>query len=108
MSDADSVYIKVRSEALKSKADDTDRALNDLRTKLEALEDIMNRTRGYWIGEAGEKHLALYNTQKEKTNDVLRRWTEYPKKLREMAGVYEETEEANVQVSDILSGDVIE
>lgn len=105
---SDSVRIKVTTEELKKVAGEADTALSDMRKKVQAMETAISRTYSYWIGNAGDQHRMLYTKQKEKTEDVLKRWTEHPKHLREIAGLYETIENESSQQAASLMGDIIE
>ncbi len=51
-----SVTIRVTPECLKTQADEVSRRLRRVRQLFSETENVIARTRNYWIGEAGAAH----------------------------------------------------
>lgn len=102
-----SVAVKVSSEALVTQAEEVRRLGNDMKRRFEVLEDIMSKTKYYWLGEAGELHRKLYNEQKDDISQMLRRLMEHSDDLLMISGNYKAAESKNVQSASVLDADVI-
>lgn len=99
--------VVVRTEVLKEKAQTVKTEIAKMNHYLDELATRLEGTRGYWIGEAGDLHRRLYNEQKENVAYMMKRLSEHPDDLMQMAGVYEAAENENTSVGQSLSGDVI-
>ena len=102
------VHIKVSTDILNDKAQTVSKSISNMANCFEDLERIVNRTSYYWIGEAGDLHRKLYQEQKSKVEEMLKRLKEHPKDLAAIAQNYQAAEMKVTQVANALSGDVIE
>ena len=102
-----SVSVKVSPEVLITQAEEVRRLGNDMRNRFQVLENTMARTRGYWIGEAGELHRKLYEEQKDNVDQMLRRLLEHPDDLLAISENYKAAEKTNVASATVLDADVI-
>lgn len=66
------------------------------------MKSTMQQTVSYWVGEAGEAHRKLYEQQIEKTQEIIKRYTEHVTDLNAMAGVYSEAELKATTLADEL------
>ena len=107
MSIVGNVAVKVSPEMLVTQAEEVRRLANDMKRRFEVLEDIMDSTKGYWLGEAGELHRKLYDEQKDDISQMLRRLLEHPDDLLMISGNYKAAESKNVQSALVLDADVI-
>ena len=55
------------------------------------MMQTMERTNGYWTGDAGDAHRQLYQEQVETTQEIIARYQEHVVDLNEMAGIYVQT-----------------
>ena len=101
------IEVKVSPEVLVTQAEEVRRLAIDMRSRFEVLEDIMERTKGYWIGDAGELHRKLYKEQKDDVAQMLRRLLEHPDDLLMISENYREAESKNVQTASVLDADII-
>lgn len=101
------IEVKVSSEVLVTQAEEVRRLAMDMKNRFEVLEDIMDRTKGYWIGEAGELHRKLYNEQKDDVAQMLRRLLEHPDDLLMISENYRAAESKNIQSASVLDADII-
>ena len=105
---SDGFKIKVDPATLRTKADEVDRLLGKMTDELNTLYKIVNKTGGYWIGTASDNYKTSYNQEKDaKLQPSLEKMKSYPKKLREMAGLYDSGERKNVRRVTSLNEDVI-
>lgn len=102
-----SVTVKVSPEVLVTQAEEVRRLGKDMKNRFQNLQNTIERTRGYWIGEAGELHRKLYDEQKDNINQMLRRLLEHPDDLLAISENYKAAERTNVESATVLSADVI-
>ena len=102
-----SVAVKVSQEVLVTQAEEVRRLGNDMKKRFELLEETMDRTKNYWIGEAGELHRKLYNEQKDDVAQMLRRLLEHPDDLLAISENYRVAESRNVQSASALDANLI-
>jgi uncharacterized protein YukE len=108
MSGIGNVQIRVSSpDILVTQAEEVRRLGNDMKQKFQTLENTMERTKYYWIGEAGELHRKLYNEQKSDVDQMLRRLLEHPDDLIQIAQNYKTGEQANVAKAQALPSDLL-
>lgn len=102
------VRFKVRTEDLETKAGTVSSIIQKMESNFRTISDIMDKTKGYWIGDAAEKHRKMYdNRKKQEVEVMMKRLKEHPKDLLTIAGVYKSTEADNVTVSKGLPTNVI-
>lgn len=102
-----SVTVKVSPEVLVAQAEEVRRLGKDMQNRFQNLQNTIERTRGYWIGEAGELHRKLYDEQKDNVNQMLRRLLEHPDDLLAISENYKAAERTNVESATVLDADVI-
>ena len=101
------ITIKVTTEELLSKADIVKTKVAQMQRDIDEAERLLNNTASYWLGDAGDKKRRDFQKRKQQADQVVRRLSEYPRDLLEMAGIYVETEESAVQAAESLVQDVI-
>lgn len=101
------ITLKVSTEALKTKASEVENDIKQLENHFNGIQDILSRSVGYWIGIAGDKARKEFDSKKEDTNMVIRRFREHPGELLAMAGVYEEGERSALEANRALDTDII-
>lgn len=99
--------LEVKTELMYRQAEELREAVDDMRRQFQSIEDIMNKTRNYWIGAAGDVHRQRYDEQKDSIAVMLERLYEHPKELPEIAHYYEEAERGNTSEIEQLSSNVI-
>lgn len=104
---AENITIQVSTEELAAAAAQVQGALNDLQNRFSSIETSVNRSNGYWQGEAAEKHRRTYREMKETLDEIMARLGEHVTDLRTMAHVYEEGEVQIQEFSQDLPADVI-
>lgn len=101
------VHIKVNSTVLNSKAQAVSSSIKSMKNCFEQLENIINRTSYYWIGEAGDMHRNIYKEQKSQVDEMMKRLKEHPVDLVTIAQTYESTESMVQSMAAELPGDII-
>ena len=101
------ITLKVKPDALKTKASEVENDINVLERHFNSIQDIIARTSGYWVGNAGDKARKEFNAQKDSTTKVIKRFREHPTDLLVMAGIYDESERAVALENQKLDTDVI-
>lgn len=103
----DNVQILVTPDVLVQKSQDVTTKINKVRVLFEELQKLVEDTQAYWIGEGGDKHRSNYTKYYDDVETILKRLSEHPKDLLEMAGLYVEVEQGNVEIAQALPSDVI-
>lgn len=101
------IRLRVTPEVLKTKAGEVESDIKSLETEFNTIQDIVSRTSGYWIGEAGETARAEFEGQKGDIDTILKRFKEHPVDLMTMAGVYDEAEQSALTENQALETDII-
>jgi WXG100 family type VII secretion target len=101
------IKLKVDPATLKAKAQEVQGQINTFEKNWNQMAGIIQKTKGYWVGEASNLHQKHYEEYKEDVEKILKMLKEHPVDLMKMAGVYEEHEAKAVALTQSLSGDVI-
>lgn len=97
-----SLALGVTPEILKQRAQTLSDSIDKMCTNYRNLEQIMHDTQAYWIGDAGDRYRQDYDDKQSTIEDLEAQMKEYPDRILKMAGLYEESESSNVQVSSKL------
>ena len=79
---------RVTPEELKRKSDEFSALIRSLRSRFDRIEEVSDKTRGYWRGEAGDKSRIGYASYKDDINFIINRMEEHPRDLLIMADIY--------------------
>lgn len=107
MAIAGAVEILVTPEVLNQKAVEVEKNVSNMRTRFETMKTLVEKSKGYWIGEAGDMHRQNYAEQQENIEQILKRLSEHPADLRSIAQTYSDTELRIEDVIQSLPGDVL-
>lgn len=99
--------VKVSTDEMARQADEVERLVNTISGRFDEIKRYMDATKGHWIGEGGDIHRKLYQSQMDDLSQILRRLREHPVDLREMAGIYVDAEKKNVITAQKLPTDAI-
>ena len=99
--------LKVTPEVLEKWADDCWQTIARIERHFNAIEEIAARTRGYWIGEAGDRDRACYDSFKDDIACLLDRLDEHPGDLLKMAGIYKMSNRKALETANQLKTDLI-
>lgn len=101
------VSFNVEPDVLKSKSMDVSRSVSRMREHFEELKNLMDKTSGYWIGEAGDKHRQMYKDIEGNVEEMLKRLGEYPVDLLDIARNYTDVELSIEEDIETLPDDII-
>ena len=101
------VQIKVDPAMMLSQAGTVRTLGNDMKRHFEAIATTMEKTKYYWLGEAGEAHRKLYNEQKDNVRQMIGRLLEHPDDLTVISGNMKSAEKAGMSIAKALPADVI-
>ncbi len=101
------VELLVTPEVLNQKAGEVEKLVANMRTRFENMKTLVDKSSGYWIGEAGELHRKNYADQKDNIDTILRRLSEHPGDLRTIAQTYTTVELKTQEIAANLPGDVL-
>ena len=101
------IQIKVKTEELVGKAGIVKDKVIVMQRQIDDAEQLLNRTASYWLGEAGDKKRKDFKKKKKAADQVIRRLSEYPEDLLEMAGIYVNAETENTEAPAPLPVDFI-
>ena len=90
----------VKANAVISVISDVERTFNE-------LQRIVNKTSGYWVGEAGNYHRKMFQDEKDNIIFILTRLKEHPDDLKLMATNFQVTERKLTEVNRQLRTDYI-
>ena len=101
------IILRVTPAELRNKAEAFRSVVADIQKRFAAIQDISLKTRGYWIGEAGDKDREGFVSYQDDIAYIIGRLNEHPTDLLNMAGIYEETEAAIREINSELQTDMI-
>lgn len=104
---AEGMVIRVSTEELLAGADQVQSSLTDMNNRFASIAEAVNRSNGYWQGEAADKHRRTYAEMKDVIDEIMVRLGEHVTDLRAMAQVYSESEQEIEELSFDLPSDVI-
>lgn len=103
----ENIRVKASPQSLYAEAEDVRKTVAGIRDHFFNIEAAVNRSVGYWQGDAAEAHRAAYQEMKGATDDLLVRLLEHAADLKSMAQGYLGAEEEAVNRSGDLPFDVI-
>lgn len=103
----DNIRIKASPQALYAGAAEVQSTVSDIRNRFSNIEAAVNRSSGYWQGDAAEAHRAAYQEMKGTADEIFARLEEHAADLKSMAQVYLGAEEEASGQSGDLPSDVI-
>ena len=101
------ITLRVQPEALRTKSTEFTRIIDDIEKRFQRIMDISGKTRGYWIGEAGDKDRQGYSSYQTDISYIMKRLREHPVDLLQQAGIYEEAERKAATRNAALKTDTI-
>ena len=101
------MVIKVSTERMRAAADSVESKMNVMRDSFDELDSIMRNCTSYWEGDGADHYRQVYDSYKDDISEVLARLREQIMDLRQMAGIYEQTEQTNTSKGASLPDDVI-
>ena len=103
-----SVELLVTPEVLNQQAVEVEKRVANMRTRFENMKRLVDKSKGYWVGEAGDMHRQNYTEQQTNIDEILDRLAAHPGDLRAIAQNYTTTE-LKIQETIIqeLPGDIL-
>lgn len=102
------VELLVTPEVLNQKAGEVEKNVANMKQRFENMKTLVERSKSYWVGDAGDQHRQNYLNQAESIDMVLRRLGEHPGDLRSIAQTYTATElKIEESVIQTLPGNVL-
>ena len=89
------------------KASEVEAYVKRMQSRFDELDRIINRTSGYWNGDAGDKYRSVFGDDKDERTRIINRLQEHVTDLRAMAGVYAQTEKEVASIAQSLPAEVI-
>ncbi|MBR1629551.1 MAG: WXG100 family type VII secretion target [Lachnospiraceae bacterium] len=102
-----SYRVLVTPEQLTAQANEVRRLGQNMRTHFNEIANTVTRSRGYWIGEGGDAHRRLYESQKENVNKMLARLMEHPDDLTQISANYKQAEKSNQARAQALPNNLL-
>ena len=99
--------IKVKPEQLIAISGEVEAQVKQMRQRMNAVNEIVNRSHSYWEGEGQTAYLQAYRSKVVDIEQALRNFSGHVTNLRTIAGVYETTEAEATEAVNTLSADVI-
>lgn len=97
----------VDPEVMRQKAVTVEGKIRGMRSAFDELGNIVDKTKNYWIGEAGDAHRTYFTDKKPEIEEIFQRLSEHVRELNQMASVYSLTEQEVKELSEDLPSDVI-
>lgn len=98
---------RVTPEELERKSSEFSTTIQSISRRLNQIEEIAEKTRGYWQGEAGDKDRSGYASYKDDITFIVKRLQEHPIDLLKMAGIYKQAERTAMEKESKLKTDQI-
>lgn len=99
--------LRVETEVLKQQSEEVENAISQLQGIFDDIETVIFAIDTYWEGDGAEMHKKVYRERMEAVDEIYKRFRENVNDLREMAGIYENTETINKSEAEVLPSDVI-
>lgn len=99
--------LKVDPEALYQKSVTSGQKISQMKAAFEELENTVNKTHHYWLGEAADAHREFFNSSIPEIEEIFKRLSEHARELSEMAATYANVEREVTQIAADLPSDVI-
>ena len=94
-------------ELMRQKAVVVQNKINQMKNAFNSLEYVVDQTKIYWMGEAGDVYREIYNEEKDNIEIMLLRLTEHVTDLQKMAAIYAGVEKEAEDIASDLPSDVI-
>ena len=101
------IILRVTPAELRSKAEQFRILISDIRDRFRTVEEISSKTRGYWLGDAGDQDRDGFSSFQDDISYTLGRLEEHPTDLLQMAGIYEQAEQSVTETNSELQTDLI-
>lgn len=93
--------LRVTPDQLRSKAAEVSGSLDNIEKDLNSLKEAMDRTSGYWKGEAGTKYRSSFEEKMGNASSALGQLKGYPERILRITETYIEGESG---IKDNING----
>lgn len=100
--------LKVTPDKLISTANEFSSEGNQIKTLTQGMLDTVNGLKSVWQGDAANAYNTKFNALSDDMEKMNRMINEHVQDLNEMARVYQQAENTNVEDSNALQADVIQ
>ncbi|MGL5436038.1 MAG: WXG100 family type VII secretion target [Lachnospiraceae bacterium] len=102
------VELLVTPEVLHQKATEVEDYVKMMQQRFDTMNILVEKSSGYWEGDAGDMHRKNYDEQLDNIEFVLKRLHEHPVDLRVIAQKYSDTElKVEEAIIQALPGNVL-
>lgn len=101
------IQLSVAPESLRATATEIMDILRNVRSRAARIQNLSDRTRGYWRGDAGEEDRVGYRACGEELLNAARRLELRSVSLLKLSGLYQEMETKAEEVGASLNADSI-
>jgi len=100
--------LKVTPEVLRTKSDQVQTEITNMRQHFEVMTQSVSRSISYWVGEACDLHRSIYEARKPEIEEMFLRFGEHVRDLNLMAQEYQTAEDTIIDAGvDPLPTEVI-
>lgn len=99
--------IKVDTDTMVKKAGEIQNQIREIQRNWDTIIRTISDSKSYWEGSASEKHSNMLEKEKTEVEEVIKRLSEHPTDLLQMAEIYVSGEEANEDMANELPIDII-
>lgn len=99
--------VKVSFQELRNASQEFNTIGGQVQTMTGNMADMVKGLDGVWTGEAAQAFKNKFNELQDDMDRMIRMVQEHSTDLQDMANRYEQAEQANIQDSSSLAGDVI-
>ncbi len=101
------IQLKVSPDVMKAKAQEITGQISSISKSWQEMCNIINKSKGYWEGDAGDYHRKAFDENKSDVEELLKRLKEHPGDLLTMAGIYTQAEAEAQALASSLPEDII-
>lgn len=103
----DDFTIRATPSMLVSASTDISKSTDRMKSAFSEMSSVVQRTTGYWTGEAAELHRTLFEEQVPQMEAVIARFVGQADRLKQIAGNYSGAAQAAKTLVEDLPSDVI-
>ena len=101
------ISLKVSPEDLRQAASGVSSMANALQSDFDSLQRLVERTRYYWLGAAGDQYRSDFAARKQVTEHIIHTLRKYPIDLLQMAQIYDAAETGNTRSLGSLPSNIL-
>lgn len=98
--------LNVNTDDLKGQASKVSACVSDISKCVDTLARTLSGTKSYWQGEAADQYRSEYEGREQEMQQLMQRLEDYPTKIMQMAGVYDQASQSNEQIAGKLKPNI--